>query len=166
MSWLDSEIGYTVPRPQPQPNPPAQAGGINQAGPGAFDRWILVAMFAGLLSLAWYATRGRDDGDQIDVTPLSVLILEETANRGQLSPGQLAAIQSTTIREAVKAKGGTVRVLDVDDKTEALAEPWPTLRRRATLRPPSVVIAGKGRAIEFALPDAETLKQKIEDFQP
>lgn len=172
MSWLDAEIGYATPNVPPEPNPrpnrPGQTERIYRGGgPGFFDGLILAAIVAAFLALAWYATRERsDDGDQIDVGPLSVLVIEETANRAQLSPGQLAAIQSVAIRETVKAKGGTIRVLDVDDKTEAMAEPWPTLRRRATLRPPSVVIAAKGRAIEFALPDADTLKQKIEDFQP
>lgn len=167
MSWLDSDI---VPSPAPpKPNRPAETEAIYRGprGGGFFDGVIVAAVIAAFAFAAWYSTRDRsDDGDRIDVDRLAVLIVEETANRDALSVGQLAALGSPSVREMVKAKGGEFRVLDADDKTDALAEPWPTLRRRATLRPPLVVVAAKGRAIEFALPDADTLKKRIEDFRP
>lgn len=168
MSWLDSDI-VPIPAP-PKPNRPAESEPIYRGprGGGFLDGVFVAAIVAAFAFAAfWYATRERsDDGEQIDVDRLAVLIVEETANRDQLSVGQLAALQSPTVRDMVKAKGGEIRVLDADDKTDALGEPWPTLRRRATLRPPLVVIAARGRAVEFALPDAETLKKRIEDFRP
>lgn len=168
MSWLDSDI---VPSPAPpKPNRPGQTEPMYRGprGGGFLDGVFVAAIIAAFAFAAfWYATRERsDDGDQINVERLSVLIVEETANRDQLTVGQLAALRSPSVREMVKAKGGEFRVLDADDKTDALAEPWPTLRRRATLRPPLVVVAAKGRAIEFSLPDADTLKKRIEDFRP
>lgn len=168
MSWLDAEIGYAAPAALTSHAANTEPIYRGSRGGGFLDGVFVAAIVAAFAFAAfWYATRDRsDDGDRIDVERLSVLIVEETANRDQLSVGQLAALQSSSVREMVKAKGGEFRVLDADDKTDALAEPWPTLRRRATLRPPLVVVAAKGRAIEFALPDADTLKKRIEDFRP
>lgn len=166
MNWLDSDLLHSRPaQPNQLPQPEPILRGNRERG--FFDGfWTALGIAAVAFAVFLYASRERnDDGDQIDVERFAVLILEETANRDQLSVGQLAAIQSTKIRETIRSKRGELRVLDVDDNVETLAEPWPTLRRRATLKPPLVVMAANGRAVEFALPDAETLQKRIEDFQ-
>jgi hypothetical protein len=173
-NWIDEPIGpATVPpiQPfeQPRPNRPAEFEPIYRPGGGGFLEGFLFAAIVGLAVAFWF-TRGADpnpdDGDAIDVAGLKVLILEETGERENLAPGQIAAINSVQVREAITARDGELRVLDVDDKTDKLAEPWPTLRRRVTLRPPVVILAEKRRAVEFALPaDPEALVKRIEAFK-
>lgn len=55
---------------------------------------------------------------------LHVLIVEETAERGKLSAGQLAILTSVQIREYVASKSGEMRILDDDAPLANESELW------------------------------------------
>ena len=183
MSWLDEP--FLIPSPPPPPPVPAQPQASTQGdsprpeprahaptatGPVSMA-WTLAPWLIAALAVLW-AWRQSPPGpgpnpDPVPVETLSVLILEETADRGTLPAGQTAILNSVDIREAIARRGGQLRVLDVDDKTDTLGDPWPTLRSRATLKPPLVIFAEKRRAIETALPaDVPAMLQRLEEFQP
>lgn len=58
---------------------------------------------------------------------LSVLIVEETGQRGQLTSTQLDALLSTapgSVRDIVDKAGGSIRLLDKDQEDFSDEEPW------------------------------------------
>lgn len=93
-----------------------------------------VVAFAALLWLAVYG--GQIGGCTLPVIgspppfkttlPLAVLVVEESADRGKLSSGQLDAILSTapgSVRDYVTSHKGEFRLLDKDE-TPTLDAPW------------------------------------------
>lgn len=117
-----------------------------------FLPWVLLgALFV------WVVSRGASI-EPTGVTGLRVLVLEETAERGELSPDQLAIFNSVEIRERIEAADGQVLFLDADDKTRELSPEWQRLRDRIQTRPPVVVFATPRRAKEMALP------QSVDEF--
>lgn len=97
--------------------------------------------FLGILLAAWLFTGGNLGGCAfspfVEAAPfpadkLSVLILEETDDRGTYTPGQREAMLSTAgVREYIKAKGGEpLTVLD-DDAPVDKAPPWIQAARKA-----------------------------------
>jgi len=95
---------------------------------------------------------------------LAVLIIEETAERGRLKQGHLAAIMSTapgSVIATVTARGGEYRILDKDQTNFANDRPW-VKDAFAVPHPelPWIVAAGPKSGFSQKLPDtvAETLK--------
>ena len=79
-----------------------------------FLPWVLLGAL-----VVWVVSRGAAL-EPTGVTGLRVLVLEETAERGELSPDQLAIFNSVEIRERIEAADGQVLFLDADDKTRAV----------------------------------------------
>jgi hypothetical protein len=95
-----------------------------------------------------------------------VLVVEETAERGELSPDQLAIFNSVEIRERIEGADGQVLFLDADDKTRDLSPEWQRLRDRIQTRPPVVVFANRKRAKEMPLPPTvDSFLQSLEGFK-
>lgn len=95
---------------------------------------------------------------------LSVLIVEETAQRGSLTADQRAAILATapgSLIATVKERGGEYRVIDKDQTNFALDAPWVAkafaVDRKSV---PWIVTAGPSRGVSEPLPatTAEILK--------
>lgn len=95
---------------------------------------------------------------------LSVLIVEETSQRGSLTADQRAAITATapgSLIATVKERGGEYRVLDKDQADFVQQPPWVALAfavERKSL--PWIVTAGPKRGVSEPLPatTAEILK--------
>lgn len=158
--WLNQPIQPppTQPPRWPQPDfPPPQIPWdlVLRALP-----WALVAF--GLVF--WIAN--RTPTEQTGVTGLRVLVIEETEQRGDLTPEQIAIFNSVEIREAIEAADGQVLFLDADDRTRDLAPEWARLRERIRSRPPVVVFANPRRAKEMPLPaDVQTFVEALEGFK-
>jgi len=70
---------------------------------------------------------------------LFVMIVEETADRPNLTDDQLTIIQSAMLRDKVEQKGGQLRVFDVN--VENAAEPWNTALARPRTETPWLLIS-------------------------
>lgn len=125
-----------------------------------FLPWVLLGAL-----VVWVVSRGAAL-EPTGVTGLRVLVVEETAERGELSPDQLAIFNSVEIRERIEAADGQVLFLDADDKTRELSPEWQRLRDRIQTRPPVVVFANRKRAKEMALPPTiDSFLESLEGFK-
>lgn len=143
--WLNTPIGQPQP---PSPQPPQMPWDAVLR----FLPWVLV------LAAAVFSIANQRTSDLPGVQGLRVLVLEETANRSDLTPDQIEIFNSVKLREEIEAARGQVLFLDADDKTRDLAPEWQRLRDRMQTRPPAVVIATPRRAKEMALPES------VDDF--
>jgi hypothetical protein len=122
--------------------------------------WVLLVGVIG-----WFVIRGQHGSEPIGVEGLRVLVVEESADRGDLTADQIAIFNSVEIREAVTAADGQMLVLDADDDTRKLLPEWQALRNRIRSRPPVVVIANPRRAKEMPLPaDVPEFLKEFEGF--
>lgn len=122
--------------------------------------WVLLIGVIG-----WFVNRGQHGSEPIGVEGLRVLVVEESADRGDLTPDQIAIFNSVEIREAVTAADGQMLVLDADDDTRKLLPEWQALRNRIRSRPPVVVMANPRRAKEMPLPaDVPEFLKEFEGF--
>ncbi len=156
--WLNVPI---VAPTSPSPPPPQPAFSWVQ-----LERWAPWAV-ALVIAAAWFISsrRPNDDGEPIAVDGLRVLIVEESANRQTLPADQSQILTSVPVRELVAKLGGEIRIVDVDDATDAMATEWRALRKRITTTPPAVVFAKPRRAMEMALPaNVDQFQTKLEAF--
>lgn len=103
-----------------------------------------------------------DDGKRPDVKVdrLHFLILEESADRGDLTSAQQAVIASVPLREEVKRLGGHFRVIDRDDIPQ-LETPWKEMAQSVTERIPVVVIATPKDGGQFPVKDVDSTLAKL-----
>lgn len=155
--WLNTPIAVPSNPPPPQPQP---------AFPWVqLERWAPWAVALVIAAAWWISTRHQTDADPISVAGLRILIVEESANRQNLPSDQAAILTSVPVREAVDKLGGEIRIVDVDDSTDAMAHEWQALRKRITTTPPAVVFAKPRRAVEMALPaTVDQFQTKLEAF--
>jgi hypothetical protein len=151
--WLNAPIATQY---QPAPQGPQ----IPWDAVLRFAPWVLLA------AVVLWAVTQRPAAEPTGVTGLRVLVVEETAERGNLSPEQLAIFNSVEIREQIEAANGQLVFLDADDKTRELTPEWQRLRDRIRTRPPVVVFANKTRAKEMPLPgDVDEFINALEGFK-
>lgn len=153
--WLNGPI-KVLPTQTPQQHPT----GAPWATVVRVLPWVLLVGV-----IAWFAMRGQHGIEPVGVEGLRVLVVEESADRGDLTADQIAIFNSVEIREAVTAANGQMVVLDADDDTRKLSREWQTLRDRIRSRPPVVVIANPRRAKEMPLPaDVPEFLKEFEAF--
>jgi hypothetical protein len=137
--WLTTPIGQPQ---QPTPQPP-------QLPWDQIFRWLPWVL---LVAAAVFFYAKQSPADRPGVAGLRVLVVEETADRSDLTPDQIAIFNSVKLRDEIDAAKGQILFLDADDKTRELAPEWQRLRDRIQTRPPAVVIATPRRAKEMKLP--------------
>lgn len=90
---------------------------------------------------------------------LSVLIVEETEQRGQLPSSQLSVLTSVILREKVKQIGGEILVLDQNADIQFLADKWKEAMRKPRDSLPWILIANGESGHSGPLP--KTLEETI-----
>lgn len=93
-------------------------------------------------------------------TGLSVLIVEETADRRELPLSQLSVLTSVLLREKVTQLGGEIRVWDKDIEAEYEASKWREAMRKPRDSLPWIYIANGDKGFSGELP--ETLEKTIQ----
>lgn len=112
------------------------------------------------------------DGDHVDppaVNGLYVLVLEETADRFNLPPSQVAIFTSAPLREwyeqnCAKVNGEPAyRCFDKDDKLDREAAIWREMREKVTIDPPAYLVVSGKYAEQGKLPkDPPTWQSTLE----
>lgn len=92
------------------------------------------------------------DPAPIPVPGLHVLIVEETANRGSLPLDQLAILQSTQIREHVRAAGGLYRQFDEDQQMDEAPQVWQDAMKLPRDSVPWWIVSDGKTGVSAALP--------------
>lgn len=159
--WLDS----------PLPQPEQFAASLAEYRQPPRRDWILYFLIAVLIGiilyLRWPAGGDSDDRDSVvSVDTVHLLILEESGERKNLDPDQLAIFNALPIRQAIDNRDGSMRVIDRDD-IPSLASPWKELAELVSDKKLPIGLVAKGKkAIPFPLKDVEAVVEKIESIEP
>ena len=107
------------------------------------------------------------DPAPIPVPGLHVLIVEETANRGSLPLDQLAILQSTQIRDHVRAAGGNYRQFDEDQQMDEAPQVWQDAMKLPRDSVPWWIVSNGETGVSEPLPltieDAMTTVRRFSD---
>ena len=88
----------------------------------------------------------------IDAAGYNVLIVEETADRGQLTEDQVAILTSVQLRTWVDQQPGTLMIVDDDAPIDQLAKPWQEAMRRPRAALPWLIVSNGKTGWEGPLP--------------
>lgn len=96
---------------------------------------------------------------------LNVLVVEETADRGNLPLGKLNVLNSVKVREAVQAAGGNMLILDDDVDLAKLPEPWRVGMQLPRTELPWLVISTDDKNYQGPLPESvDAMLAKLGEF--
>lgn len=96
---------------------------------------------------------------------LNVLVVEETADRGNLPLGKLNVLNSVKVREAVQAAGGNMLILDDDVDLANLPEAWRVGMQLPRTELPWLVISTDGKNYQGPLPESvDAMLAKLGEF--
>ncbi|MCC6511508.1 MAG: hypothetical protein IT423_20580, partial [Pirellulaceae bacterium] len=130
--------------------------------------WAIVLALV-LVAGTWFYLHGDRSSPDVDPSPapipspvvasgLHVLIVEETADRGKLTAGQIATLTSADLVDWYEANCAkedgfrAYRCFDKDTKLDQENQVWRDLRGLVTLDPPCVLAVDGKRAVQFKLP--------------
>lgn len=141
-----------------------------------------VVMCLMVLVAGWLYVSRHSPSPDVDPAPgptpgpvasgLHVLIVEETADRGKLTGGQIAILTSSDLVDWYDANCAkedgfrAYRCFDKDTKLEQENQVWRDMRAAVTLEPPCVLAVDGKRAVQFKLPaDPEAMQATLEKFK-
>ena len=129
-----------------------------------------VALFLAVLLIL----RGCQDGGGIVPRPkpipppfptetLSVLIVEETAERGQLPEGQREVISSTPFRQWCQSVNAELKVWDQDADLANVSEKWKAAMSVPRQSLPWLLVADQDSGFSGPLPDSVSATKEVID---
>lgn len=101
----------------------------------------------------------------IDAPGYNVLIVEETADRGQMTEDQVAILTSVQLRTWIDQQPGTLMILDDDAPIEQLAKPWQEAMKRPRASLPWLIVSNGQTGWEGPLPADVAATQAVLEAQ-